>query len=149
MNKKQIKTILFFLLDWIWCFPQTLLGFIISRTLWKDSYNEWLISAEFYTSVRIGEEKEGFLYNYLSGFSLGRYICLHKEYYDEAELEKTVRHECGHTLQSRRLGPLYLLAVGIPSAYGNLKARKDSKRAETYYEHYPEKWADTLGGVKR
>ena len=52
-------------------------------------------------------------------------------------------------MNKKQIKTIYLLAVGIPSAYGNLKARKDSKRAETYYEHYPEKWADTLGGVKR
>jgi hypothetical protein len=69
--------------------------------------------------------------------------------------ETTVRHELGHSLQSRYLGPLYLFVVGIPSIYGNLVNRGKhrnwtaSEKALWYYNRFPENWADKLGGVKR
>lgn len=147
---KKLKKLFFFMLDWTWCFPQTLIGLIIAKTLWKDSYIEDQISENFYTIVLIGKEREGRLYNYLSGFSLGRYIFLHDDYgRSYTDLVPALRHEYGHSIQSRITGWLYLFVVGIPSVYGNLKARRDPKRAESYYQHYPENWADRLGKVKR
>ena len=140
-----LKKILFWVLDWTWCFPQTLIGFIFSKTLWKDAVREVMISPMFYTIVLLGKKKEGRLYNYLSGFSTGRYIFLHA--YGNAATD--VRHECGYSMQSRMTGWLYLFVIGIPSVYGNLKARRDPKRAATYYQHYPENWAYRLGKVKR
>jgi hypothetical protein len=147
---EMCKKLFFFVLDWIWCFPQTLIGLIIAKTLWKDSYREDDISTSFHTIVFIGREKEGRLYNYLSGFSLGRYIFLHDEYRTaDFDFTAAVRHECGHSIQSRMTGWLYLFVVGIPSVYGNLKARRNPERAERYYQHYPENWADRLGKVMR
>ena len=63
------------------------------------------------------------------------------------------QHERGHRVQSRILGPLYLLVVGIPSVVRNLifrvKQRKYPlyKLVKWYYSGYPEKWADKLGHV--
>lgn len=146
----RLKKLFFFVLDWTWCFPQTLLGLIIAKTLWKDSYRESDISHAFYTIVLVGKEREEKLYNYLAGFSLGRYIFLHEKYGgNDTDFTVAVRHECGHSIQSRMTGWLYLFVIGIPSVYGNLKARHDPQRAESYYQHYPEDWADRLGKVER
>ena len=84
------------------------------------------------------------LYSYLSGASLGRYIVLKP--YDNMT---TVRHEYGHVRQSRMLGPLYLIVVGIPSAINNLRSRRSQTVRNNYYNMYPENWADKLGGVIR
>jgi hypothetical protein len=86
------------------------------------------------------------------GVSLGKYILL-----DECHNNNTTKnHERGHSIQSLFLGPLYLLAIGIPSAvFNNLwdrlfhKKWDPYKRIKWYYNRYPEKWADMLGGVKR
>lgn len=65
----------------------------------------------------------------------------------------TNHHEHGHARQSRYLGPLYLLIVGLPSLIMNMMSTyslyKGSKRFYlNYYNRFPESWADKLGGVK-
>ena len=57
-------------------------------------------------------------------------------------------HEYGHTFQSALLGPLYLLAVGLPSyIWANLPQMetKRSIRHIPYESRYPENWAEALG----
>ena len=62
-------------------------------------------------------------------------------------------HEYGHSLQSRMLGPLYLAIVGVSSearvAYAFAHRRFTGRRWERYYDGFPERWADLLGGVDR
>jgi hypothetical protein len=77
------------------------------------------------------------------GVSLGEYIFVWR--YTEPSLS----HEYGHSRQSRYLGPLYLLTVGIVSAFWNLLARVSKRVNKTYYARWPENWADKLGGVRR
>jgi hypothetical protein len=67
----------------------------------------------------------------------------------ENSSDRILWHEMGHSKQSRILGPLYLLAVGLPSVTVNLVARIFKKNAAWYYSQYPEKWADELGGIER
>lgn len=62
-----------------------------------------------------------------------------------------IKHEYGHTIQSKLLGPLYLFIIGIPSIvwasiYGT-KLVPETKNG--YYKFYTEKWADKLGQVER
>lgn len=66
--------------------------------------------------------------------------------------ERFLSHEYGHCLQSLILGPLYLLAVGLPSLlwaglpiFRNLR----EKRSRSYYSFYTERWADALAKIKR
>ena len=66
--------------------------------------------------------------------------------------EGFLSHEYGHCLQSLILGPLYLLAVGLPSllwaglpVFKKLRAR----RKTSYYSFYTERWADALAKIKR
>jgi hypothetical protein len=60
-------------------------------------------------------------------------------------------HEWGHSVQSRRLGPLYLPLVGVPSvarvAYAVGYQTLMGRRWEGYYAGWPERQADELGGV--
>lgn len=65
-----------------------------------------------------------------------------------------VLHEFGHVRQSRLLGPLYLLIIGIPSflmcsAVFLLDTRTPSRNNYDYYSFYCERWADNLGNIKR
>lgn len=56
-----------------------------------------------------------------------------------------ILHEWGHFRQHLRLGPLYLLVVGIPSV---AHAAWHHQHPEANYFHfYTEAWADHLGGV--
>ena len=126
---------------YIWQLPQNLLGLILLL---------------FYHTVRF-IEKDGVVF-YLSGqmpsgISLGRYIIL-----DTTFNETDMGHEYGHSIQSRYLGPFYLLIIGIPSIVGNIYDRifhtpkygwswKDS--CKWYYSQPWEKWADKLGDVER
>ena len=71
------------------------------------------------------------------------------------DIEDGMKHEYGHSIQSRILGPAYLLIIGIPSLLGNIYDRvfnkewKYSKSCRWYYNQPWEKWADKLGGVDR
>lgn len=89
------------------------------------------------------------------GLSLGNYCLVNTGHYrkdiNESLKRDTVRHNAiGHAKQSRLLGPLYLLIVGIPSLiwailYGPII--KPTKNG--YYRFYTEKWADSIADVKR
>lgn len=84
------------------------------------------------------------------GVSLGNYIILHP-----SPSLNDLRHEYGHTRQSRLLGPLYLPVVGIPSLLRNLYDRlfhrhwSPSRSAKWYYTSFPESWADNLAHIHR
>ena len=77
------------------------------------------------------------------GVCLGEFVFVH-EYCDRDDVR---RHELGHRRQSRMLGPLYLLVVGIPSAILCTAARFSPYISRTYDDHFPENWANRLGGV--
>jgi hypothetical protein len=81
---------------------------------------------------------------------LGKYIILNELYfYDKEYLDETIDHEYGHYLQGMMFGWLYLIVIGIPSLMNNLIARVNKPFSNDYYNKYPEKWADKLGGVNR
>lgn len=62
-----------------------------------------------------------------------------------SEYRKTVKHELGHTIQSKILGPLYLIVIGIPSiTYCGLRRVFPSLRRKNYYNFYTEKTANYL-----
>ena len=62
-----------------------------------------------------------------------------------SEYKETVKHELGHTIQSKILGPLYLIIIGIPSiTYCGLRRMFPSLRKKNYYNFYTEKWANNL-----
>lgn len=62
-----------------------------------------------------------------------------------SEYKETVKHELGHTIQSKILGPLYLIVIGIPSiTYCGLRRIFPSLRKKNYYNFYTEKWANNL-----
>lgn len=65
-------------------------------------------------------------------------------------VELVRKHEKGHRIQSKILGPLYLIVIGIPSIiWATLHSFCKPISKIDYYWFYPEKWADRLGGVKR
>ena len=119
-------------LRYIWELPQNLLGLLL-RAIYKGEDTE-------YKDVVVRRSR-----SMLGGISLGRYIIV-----GDYASERTVMHEYGHCLQSRRLGWLYLLVVGLPSIiWAGLYGRAIPRTENGYYRFITERWADKLGNVKR
>ena len=123
------------ILRWIWEFPQHLLGFILTK-LYDVEYKETYNGANVYVGVFPG------------GISLGQYIIISESSYRDKRA-RTKKHEYGHSRQSLYLGPLYLIAVGLPSILWAGFIHNLVKKEIGYYEVYPESWADALGEVNR
>ena len=117
----------------IWELPQNLLGLIL---IWGAKK----MGTRLYTRKLMR-----------SGISLGEFIILDPVYFQAPILiyKQTLCHELGHRRQSRLLGPLYLLLIGLPSITGNILSRIFSWSEKTYYSQPWEKWADKLGKVTR
>ena len=122
-----------------WELPQSLLGYILTKI-----YSEDLLFTEEYASASVHIYKD-----FPGGISLGRYILVKD--YAKKTLEKTVKHEFGHCIQSKYLGWLYLPVVGVCSGLHALtyKARIKWGWIKSYYDYWTEKWADKLGEVER
>ena len=129
---------------YLWQLPQHLLALVLWLTL-KLSGKIKRVDGNDFWDERVVRIENNF------GVSLGNYIFLNVNCSNVV-----LQHERGHHKQSLMFGPIYLLAVGIPSAvfcklWDDLfhKNWTDRKRSQWYYNRYPEKWADKLGGVKR
>lgn len=129
----------------LWELPQNLLG---AATL---------AVARVTGQVRATERTKGRLFVEVSGFaiSLGWFVFWSGETTTRwFHIDGAVRdHEYGHTFQSRWLGPLYLPVVGVPSVLRNVYAvayrEITGERWRGYFDGFPERWADQLGGVDR
>lgn len=128
---------------YLWQLPQNLLGLLFAllcspvKHTFNLGKNRWTEAQLNYTDWM---ERGGYAY----GVSLGKYIFLYKPKSD-GDLTSE-RHEYGHYRQSKILGPLYLIVIGLPSLIHAIwwKPGKGD-----YYSFFTERWADRLGGVKR
>lgn len=111
---------------WFWCFPQNVAGLIVRICT---------------RAVKVGDH---YRYNSEHGsVSLGEFVFLAPFDWDD---ERMLRHEMGHREQSRRLGWLYLLIIGLPSIiWRSFFGKYRAKHGVSYYAFYTEKWADKLG----
>lgn len=125
-----MKTLLTILL-YLWQLPQNLLGALL-KLFYK-------VSNKVVYKDKIVCICKGFR----GGISLGNTIIVNK-YPITKDTWNTVKHEYGHSIQSKYFGWLYLFVIGIPSALHALVGFTDC-----YYDFYTEKWADKLGNVKR
>ena len=128
------------ILLWAWQLPQNLLGLLLLLVYKHEKEYHRLNGRRFYCTSEMA-----------SGISLGNYIVMNRE-----DKEDGMRHEYGHTIQSRILGPLYLLVIGLPSGLYNLIDRYVVEKIvgwersmRVYYAMPWERWADRLGGVHR
>lgn len=116
---------------YVWQLPQNLLGLLLV----------WLYKAEpRYYYVGKTEHKVYISKKMSGGISLGKYIIL------RTGNRVTIAHEHGHQVQSRYLGWLYLIVVGL---WSGLRCGLHLFKEGHYYDAFPENWADRLGGVKR
>lgn len=131
---KLFKTIGNFLMDWVWQLPQNLIGLIYYLFIWE------YITKKFF-------DEEGHYHILLKetngGVTLGKYVFVYKRFND---LAKVIKHESGHVKQSRMLGPLYLLVIGLPSILWAATHRVIAPEKD-YYWFYTESWANKLAGI--
>lgn len=136
-----MKWLISFLL-WLWQFPQNLCG-IIYRSMSKDNR---ICVIENNDSRSVGAKV--YLQKTKGGISLGKYIFINQDYIDK---EIVIKHECGHVKQSKILGPLYLLVIGIPSILhawlNNYIGCCWKNEKYNYYHFYTEKWANKIMGI--
>lgn len=135
-----MKKVWSFIVDWIWQLPQNLLG-----VLWKRVKKDSIIIDISNDNIRsVGAT--AYLMRSAGAVTLGKYIFISQLYTDQYI---TIKHECGHVKQSKILGPLYLIVIGIPSilhAWLNNYIGCDNT-PEGYLHFYTEKWADKLMGL--
>ena len=143
----MIKYISISIILWVWQLPQHLLALF----LWLFFKLTRKLCVVRKTSEKVFPPSYLLVVDYRIGLSLGNFIFLHDHCTPDSLL-----HEYGHSLQSKRFGPLYLLVVGIPSAiFCNLwdrlfhKKWDSRRRLKWYYTRFPENNADKLGGVHR
>jgi len=124
---------------YIWQLPQHLLALLLLLI-----YKRTLGSTVSYKSSTVY-----FLNNSAWGISLGQYIILSQKYHNLID----IRHEYGHSIQSKRWGILYLLVVGLPSITMNIVSSLTYRTNPTFYNNYYKRWpeteADKLGEVTR
>lgn len=122
-------------LAWLWQLPQNLCG-VIYRGMIKEDIIYQVNSDSGYT-VYLTKTNRG-------GVTLGEYIFVYQKYTD---LSRVVQHETGHVKQSRILGPLYLLVIGLPSII-HAGLHRFLCHNENYYHFFTERWANKLAGLE-
>lgn len=126
------------LLTKLWQLPQTLIAFLVIK---------------FYSAEFVGYFNDAAWYKWSrgEGLSLGRYIFVSFSDTEGRESrENTLKHEYGHSIQSKKYGWLYPFIILIPSLIwcGCFKKYRE-KYQVSYYSFYTEASADKLGGVNR
>ena len=127
----------------IWELPQNIAGafyFIIHGVYAKTFIIDDEDSFEMYSDKQKG------------GVSLGVFRIYKAKYYKSSAYYVKLKrmHEKGHRQQSKILGPLYLIIIGLPSIiWATLHSFCKPISKIDYYWFYTEKWADKIGGVKR
>ena len=112
------------LLLFIWTLPQTLLGYIMVLYL-KATYNK---ERTIYC----------FEHYYIAPVCLGEVILINTKMYPLDSADIILKHEGGHKIQSRYLGWLYLLVIGLPSIILNIISRYNKKVHTNYFNYFPE-----------
>ena len=127
------------ILSIIWQLPQTIVGLVAMVLFGAKPYT-------VYKDARI------YSWRLKGGVSLGRFIFVpfKMETVSSEYVQQYIKHEYGHTVQSKYLGWTYLLVIGLPSLiWAGCLEQYRKKKNKSYYDFYTEKWADRLGCVRR
>jgi hypothetical protein len=116
----------------LWQLPQILIGWVLLLFYRPSSHKDYWAGVRVYLSPKMR-----------GGISLGSVVIL-----GENPSDKTLVHELGHCIQSRRLGWLYLIVIGLPSILW-AATHKWLAPNKSYYWFYTEKWADKIAGIDR
>lgn len=130
MENKSFLWWVKFIFITIWQLPQTLVGLVMMPFMGKMK--------------KVADRHFNFCWettNMYGGISLGPIA-----YVSRGSSKESVAHETdGHTVQSKILGPLYLIAIGLPSI---LHAWLYDYKKHCYYNFFCEKWANKLAGLE-
>lgn len=119
----------------VWEFPQNAVGFIVKRITKATEYTTYKDATVYHWNIN-------------GGLSLGKYIFITRKFGEQTE--EVIKHEYGHTIQSKYLGWLYLLVIALPSLiWAGCFDWYRIKTGKSYYDFYTESWANKLGGVER
>lgn len=129
----MVKKIKDFILDWVWELPQNLVGLIYKKLIKKKIVESYLTTSN---------KNVSFLNTNRGGLSVGKYVFISERY-----SLVYMQHELGHCKQSRMLGPLYFLVIGIPSFIHSV-IHNYVYEFDNYYDFYTESWANKLMGIK-
>lgn len=131
MKKNFFEWILYILL-FIWQIPQNLVGMFM--WLWFKLFGGGVeaIVKNKYSRVFTSKGMRG-------GISLGCFAFVDTYY---ANVKTVIMHEQGHMWDSKLMGPLYLLIIGLPSI---LNAQFDFTKC--YYDFFTEKRANKHAGL--
>lgn len=121
-------------MDWVWQLPQNLLGLWYKLAIHDDISDDLTSTDEHYTIYLKGTN---------GGVTLGKYIFVYRRFNN---LAYVVKHESGHVKQSKMLGPLYLLVIGLPSILWATTHRVIAP-GKDYYWFYTERWANKLTSI--
>ena len=126
-----------------WELPQNIIGSLL-----------FVFFAVFSDSVILDDDDSLEMYSPMmrGAISLGIFrVYAYKYLGNGARYVELVRkHEKGHRQQSKWLGPLYLIVIGLPSLiWATHHSSVRRLRTVDYFSFYTEKWADRLAGVKR
>lgn len=140
----------------MWELPQCILGVALTKLYKTERLPD-------YKGIKVFAAD-----NMSGGISLGQYIILRRRYLEKyiwsngtgeyvLNTDYTdnddVKHEFGHTEDSLRQGPLYLLFTGLPSitwlGIRRLINKFLKNKKLNYYWFYTERRADRFGEVKR
>jgi hypothetical protein len=129
MKTKNTLELLKFILSFLWQLPQNIIALIMFPFLGKKEIIKYDYQCYAFECSKMN-----------GGISLGNFIFLSKE---SSKKDAVILHEYGHVKQSRMLGWLYLLIIGLPSLANAVVGFTDC-----YYSWYTESWANKLMGVK-
>ena len=128
MSKKSVFWWIIFIILCIWQLPQLLVALV----MWPFLGKKKLVADRHFNFCWAGERMSG-------GISLGpmAFVSTRSGF-------ATIAHEVdGHTWDSKLMGPLYLLIIGIPSI---LNAMFDFTKC--YYDFFPERRANRFAKLK-
>ena len=130
--------VVYFVLQWTWGFLQNIIGlglFVVNISKRHYRYKGAIVTEWHYRRGSVG-------------LGMFIFVSVPKQGADPAAVEKTVRHEYGHTLQSVILGPLFLLVIGLPSLlWCACFVSYRRKNNVSYYRFYTERWANRLAKI--
>lgn len=128
-------------LKWIsmftWELPQTLIGFLMFLYFIASGKSRRI----YVSNNKIIVEMTFTSWNHSSD-SMGHFVFFNVDNYSKY----IRRHEFGHSTQSYILGWLYLPLITITSLYGWCLCKASIRSWTDYYKHFPENWANKLGG---
>ena len=136
-----MRMVLIWLLAFTWELPQTLFALFLMLFIRTKPLDH---------KKRIRRTHSN---SYLTCFSLGEFIFFRWNDIGAWDWHETQKHEMGHSVQSRILGPLYLILIALPSVIWNAMSRMNNKMGQWmsihYYDTPWEHLADVHGKVTR